>query len=399
MSYSDIQSDNNYKTDQENLQELGFKNIEFLAKPGDAIKHEDFLMSLACLTALRSPDSATKVGACIVNEYKRIVGLGFNDLPHRCIEQTSFNHKYKIENLKEKNLNIKNLYMCHAAESAILNKNSSNLRNCSLYTNILPCNECMKLIVQSGIKKIFFLKEKIDNNWEEIIKASKVISILCGIECIQYEFKRNPSVIQFKSREKFLKFDDAESLIKTQNSEKNEYYPDFMKQILTLENHLNQLKERDYYMFVAQLASLRSKDPEKQVGACIVDKNGKIISIGYNGFPNNRTEVFPWDENNEKKTVNSKHMYVCHAELNAIVSKYDSDISGCVLYQTLYPCINCARLIIQSGIKEIYYYEFDEKMKKNIEFMASKELFEMYGIKCEPYKPSIDEADITKVIY
>ena len=90
---------------------------------------------------------------------------------------------------------------------------------------------------------------------------------------------------------------------------------------------------------------------------------------------------------------------MCHAELNAIVNKYDADINECVLYQTLYPCINCARLIIQSGIKEIFYYEFDEKKKQSNEFMASKELFEIYGIKCEPFKPSVAGADIAKVFY
>ena len=90
-------------------------------------------------------------------------------------------------------------------------------------------------------------------------------------------------------------------------------------------------------------------------------------------------------------------MYVCHAELNAIVNKFDADISGCTLYQTLFPCINCARLIIQSGIKEIFYYEFDEEKKETVEFKASKELFKMFGIKCEPYKPSCEKADIRSV--
>ena len=391
-------NDNNYITDQGILLELGFKNSSFEEKPGDAINHEDFIMSLACLTALRSPDPSTKVGACIVNENKRIVGLGFNDFPHRYFQKTNFNNDYKIENLKEKNLYFKNLYMCHAAESAILNKNSSNLINCSLYTNILPCNECLKLIVQSGIKKIFFLKEKNGNDWLEANKASKVISILCGIECIKYQFKQNLDIIEFKSRGKMLDF-DSESLCNTQDLEKIQYYPHSLRQILNAENNINQLNERDYFMFTAQLASLRSKDPEKQIGACIVDTNGKIISIGYNGFPNNRTEVFPWDEKEETKTVNSKKSYMCHAELNAIVNKYDADINECVLYQTLYPCINCARLIIQSGIKEIFYYEFDEKKKQSNEFMASKELFEIYGIKCEPFKPSVAGADIAKVFY
>jgi dCMP deaminase len=90
-------------------------------------------------------------------------------------------------------------------------------------------------------------------------------------------------------------------------------------------------------------------------------------------------------------------MYVCHAELNAIVNKFDADINGCTLFQTLYPCINCARLIVQSGIKQIFYYEFDDDKKKNVEFRASKELLDIYGIACKSLKPSQNKADIRSV--
>jgi dCMP deaminase len=384
------------------LSQIGFKITEFEENPGDAINHEDYIMRLACLTAMRSPDPSTKVGACIINEDRRIVGLGFNDFPHRYINQ-NFNEEYDFKKLEEKSkmgksdkLFNKNSYLCHAAESAILNKNTKNLINCSMFTNVLPCNECFKLIVQSGIKKVFYLDEKNDGDWRESTQGSKVMSLLCDVELIKYE-KSNLTPIEFISRGKALEFDQSNTSMLQLSCDKNKYYPDSMKDNLLVSSDLTTvLSEKDYFMFAAQLTSMRSKDPKKQVGACIVDEKGKIISIGYNGFPNNHKNIFPWDKP-KNKTVNSKHMYVCHAELNAIVNKFDADINGCTLFQTLYPCINCARLIVQSGIKEIFYYEFDGDKKKNVEFRASEELFNIYGILCKSLKPSQNEADISSV--
>ena len=222
------------------------------------------------------------------------------------------------------------------------------------------------------------------------------MSELCGVELEEYNVKLED--IKFESRGKKRKF-DQDSFDEHNKKENEDFkYPNFMKNFFTSNESesIRELKERDYYMFVAQLTSFRSKDPKKQVGACIVDKNGKIVSTGYNGFPNNHDDKFPW-EKQKTKDVNCKHMYVCHAELNAIVNKYDADISGCTIYQTLFPCVNCARLIIQSQIKEIFYYEFDGDKKNNSEFIASKELLEMYGINCKPLKPEVPIAQISKV--
>ena len=149
------------------LENRGFDNTLKTSK-GNCINHDDFIMSLACLTALRSPDPSTKVGACIINEERRIVGVGFNDFPMKYSEQ-NFKKDFSIEDFKKKYENSENIctkypYICHAAENAILNKNSSNLKNCTLFTNILPCNECFKLIIQSGIKKVYYLTKKESEN-------------------------------------------------------------------------------------------------------------------------------------------------------------------------------------------------------------------------------------------
>ena len=110
----------------------------------------------------------------------------------------------------------------------------------------------------------------------------------------------------------------------------------------------------DYFMSIAKLSALRSKDPSRQVGCCIVEPDSKkIISIGYNGFPRGCPDNdLPWGKNGD--WIDTKYPYVVHAEANAIVNSY-SPLKDCSLYVTLFPCNECAKLIIQSGIKKIYY--------------------------------------------
>jgi dCMP deaminase len=110
----------------------------------------------------------------------------------------------------------------------------------------------------------------------------------------------------------------------------------------------------DYFMGVAFLSAMRSKDPSTQVGACIVSPEKKILGIGYNGFPwGCSDEELPWER--KGSFLETKYAYVCHAELNAILNKNQSDIKGATLYVALFPCNECAKLIIQSGIKEVVY--------------------------------------------
>jgi dCMP deaminase len=129
----------------------------------------------------------------------------------------------------------------------------------------------------------------------------------------------------------------------------------------------------EYFACLAILTSYRSKDPSTQVGCCIVDENNKIKSLGYNGFPNTRNQNdnnFPWGKTDEEP-LNTKYPYVVHAELNAILN-YKGDLSGCSLYTTLYPCNECAKAIIQSGIKKVYYLD---KKKSNHLDIASERMF------------------------
>ena len=109
----------------------------------------------------------------------------------------------------------------------------------------------------------------------------------------------------------------------------------------------------EYFMGIAHLSALRSKDPNTQVGACIVDEDKKVVSIGYNGMPRGCDDnKFPWGRDGD--FLNSKYAYVVHAELNAILNSPRS-LKGCTLYVSLFPCNECAKAIIQSGIKKIVY--------------------------------------------
>ncbi len=139
----------------------------------------------------------------------------------------------------------------------------------------------------------------------------------------------------------------------------------------------------EYFMGIALLSALRSKDPSTQVGACIVDSNKKVVSIGYNGMPRNcNEEKLTWNKN---EGLDSKYLYVCHAEFNAILNtRNGSALSGCTLYVTLFPCNECAKAIIQTGIKEVVYAS--DKYKDQVGTKASKKLLTLAGIKCRQYK-------------
>ena len=133
-----------------------------------------------------------------------------------------------------------------------------------------------------------------------------------------------------------------------------------------------------YFMGVALLSSKRSKDPNTQVGACIVNGKNRIVGIGYNGFPCGCDDHdFPW-ANNEQDYLDNKYPYVVHAEPNAILNANGS-LDGARLYVSLFPCNECAKLIIQSGIKEIIY--MDDKYNGTPSDLASKRMLDAAGIK------------------
>ena len=138
-----------------------------------------------------------------------------------------------------------------------------------------------------------------------------------------------------------------------------------------------------YFMGVALLAAQRSKDEGTQVGACIVNDENKIVSVGYNGMPTGCDDnEMPWGR--EGLPLEVKYMYVCHAELNAILNSGANSLKGTRLYCTLFPCNECAKAIIQSGIKKVIY--LSDKYADTDSVKASKKMFEQVGIIYEEYK-------------
>jgi len=146
----------------------------------------------------------------------------------------------------------------------------------------------------------------------------------------------------------------------------------------------------EYFMGIAILSAMRSKDPNTQTGACIVNKRNKIVGIGYNGFPVGCSDdKFPWT-NKGNNPLKTKYFYVCHAELNAILNSHSRDLGDCRIYTFLIPCNECAKAIIQSGIKEIIYLSelaaMYQKNENTPTVLAALKMFKSAGVKMRKMK-------------
>lgn len=145
----------------------------------------------------------------------------------------------------------------------------------------------------------------------------------------------------------------------------------------------NYISWDEYFMGIALLSSMRSKDPNTQVGACIVNDKNKIMSVGYNGFPMGCSDdEFPWDRTGDEN--DTKYPYVCHAELNAILNNAGASLENCRIYVALFPCNECAKAIIQSGIKEVVY--LSDKYETTPSTLASKRMLTAAGVKLTKIK-------------
>ncbi len=142
----------------------------------------------------------------------------------------------------------------------------------------------------------------------------------------------------------------------------------------------------EYFMGVAKLSAMRSKDPNTQVGCCIVSNDNKILSMGYNGLPIGCSDdEFPWGKNDPDE-YNNKYLYVAHSELNAILNYRGGSLDGSKLYVTLFPCNECAKAIIQAGIKTIVYES--DKYDGSSSNLAAKRLLNAAGVRYYRYTPS-----------
>ncbi|MGM5484380.1 MAG: deoxycytidylate deaminase [Nanobdellota archaeon] len=147
----------------------------------------------------------------------------------------------------------------------------------------------------------------------------------------------------------------------------------------------------DYFMGIAALSAKRSKDPNTQVGACIVNGENKIVGIGYNGFPLGCPDnKLPWSKKGET-SLDTKYPYVVHAEQNAIMNS-TTGLKGSRMYVALFPCNECCKLILQAGIKEVIYLE--DKYPESESVIASKKMFDMAGVKYRRFIPTQETLNI-----
>ena len=161
----------------------------------------------------------------------------------------------------------------------------------------------------------------------------------------------------------------------------------------------NYISWDEFFMGAAMLCAKRSKDPNTQVGACIVNDENRILSVGYNGFPYGcDDDSFPWERSAEDD-YDTKYPYVCHAELNAILNCRGRSLAESRIYVALFPCNECAKAIIQSGIKEVVY--LSDKYANTSSTRASKRMFDAAGVKYTHLVPEskeiildLDEANV-----
>ena len=148
----------------------------------------------------------------------------------------------------------------------------------------------------------------------------------------------------------------------------------------------------EYFMGVALLSAKRSKDPNTQVGACIVNEKNKIVGAGYNGLPTGcHDDDFPWNKQGE--FLETKYPFVCHAELNAILNNIGMDLRGCRIYTALFPCNECTKAIIQAGISEVVY--LSDKYEHTPSAQASRMMLEKAGVTCRKVVSTIDSIHLS----
>ncbi|XP_072970668.1 uncharacterized protein [Typha angustifolia] len=152
----------------------------------------------------------------------------------------------------------------------------------------------------------------------------------------------------------------------------------------------------DYFMAIAFLSAKRSKDPNRQVGACLVSQNGIILGIGYNGFPRGCSDdKLPWAKKSAAgDLLETKYPYVVHAEVNAILNTNHASAAGQKLYVTMFPCNECAKIIIQSGVSEVIYFVEKRLANSDIAYVASHKLLSMAGVKVRKHQPEMIQISI-----
>lgn len=291
---------------------------------------DEAFIALCKLISLRSKDKYRRNGSCIVDDKNRILSMGYNGLPFGCRDEDFPNE------INESYYNSKEAYTVSSIINAIL-IGRRNIEGSTLYTTDFPDSDSTKMIIQNGIKKVYYIYDEFNNtdDYKASLKMLKESNII---------YKQLDDIdINFNNKD-LLNWDET-------------------------------------FMGVSKVVAMRSKDPSTQVGSCIVDAKHRIISLGYNGFPFGCHDLkFPWHREAECKSE-TKYPYVIHAEPNAIStanSSFPIGLENSKIYVTLFPCNECAMKIIQAGIKEVIY--ISDKYADTDMSKAAKRMFDASNV-------------------
>ncbi|KAL9182020.1 hypothetical protein ACHAXT_012363 [Thalassiosira profunda] len=362
-------------------------------KRSDYLSWDDYFLSVAYLSAQRSkdprPSHQSRDGACIVDSVGRIVGVGYDGFPRGCPDDClPWATDDDVSEEEAAWLHTRDPYLCRATINAILNKCSADVVGGRMFVPNFPSNECAKFIIQSGIKEVVYVKD--DDVDSDSSRASRILFEVAGVRMTKAE----PGVPSIK-----INFGSGASTRPTESKrdeEEMEKYLGLLQREAAIDPFQFQVQKRadylswdEYFMGVAFLSAQRSKDPNTQVGACLVDENKCIIGVGYNGFPRGCSDaVLPWARSADCD-LHKKYPYVVHAEVNAILNKCSANVRGASLYVALFPCNECCKVIVQSGIREVVYlhdfYHDTDACK------ASRIMFKMAGVRLRQYRPEHQE--------
>jgi dCMP deaminase len=265
-------------------------------------------------------------------------------------------------------------------------------------------NECAKVIIQAGLSEVIYLRDDADDpdDSRSLSRASRLMFLQAGVKIRRHEPERTCIDLEFGQ---FLDTTDEEKAKTNTDTPSTTFTTVTLQELqhrglmlveargydpwkMSSGKRRDYISWDDYFMAVAFLTAQRSKDPSTQVGACIV-MNQRIVGLGYNGFPAGCSDDhLPWARTDpiNNDPLHTKYPYVCHAEMNAILNKCTTDIHGASLYVALFPCNECTKVIIQSGIREVVF--MSDKYHDTDTCRASRIMLQMAGVKMRKYIPS-----------
>ena len=362
---------------------------------------DDYFLAVASLSAHRSKDPFEPTGACIVDSNNRIVGIGYNGFPAGCSDDClPWNATTTTSDGEDEMtaLRTQTPFMVHSEVNAVLNKVTPDCRGARLYKKEFPCNECAKVIVQTGLSQVNYVNEpSLDN---EATRASRILLQMAGVqlrrckpscECIELDFWKALNCTELQEAPAIAKEEqkqDSSAALKEAHKHRELLQQEAGYDPVTTPStkRPDAMSWDDYFMAVAFLTAQRSKDPNTQVGACLVDESKRIVGLGYNGFPAGCSDDYlPWSRKADSN-LHKKYHYVVHAEVNAILNKGSADLRGATLFVALFPCNDCAKMIIQAGIREVVF--MSDQYHDTPGCRASRILLRMAGVKLRRHIPT-----------